>query len=136
MAQRWMQAKIAKIKRDGVIASRGPNAVWGKTERDAKPTAEPPHGWMVKLKVADAHRNKEPVTYGPFATEPEAKAFLRRSHLEGTIYQRGGKRVQVDTLDAATISAMVADHVAKLKAQRELSRATREALGRRTAWAR
>lgn len=142
MAARWMQSKMLKLKRDGMRDSRGPFDRFKDEPSEATtPRIRAGDGWYVQ--PAGTYRRGLPSALGPFATEVDANAFCKRGHItEYSLRQRVTvKRAEDLTIGrkakiTAECAVMAEEHRAKLQAQRDLSRATREALGKRTAWAR
>lgn len=73
MATSWMKAKMGKIKRDGMLQSRGPNKRFAKIEKDS-PTTATTKGWYV---VGEAAYRGAARTFGPFKTRSDARHYGR-----------------------------------------------------------
>lgn len=140
MATGWMQAKMHKLKRDGMRDSRGTFERFKDEPSKHVARIHPGDGWYVTPR--GNFKRGLPSTLGPFKTETEAREFCKRGHISD---YRLAERATVQRLDAPRVSkvetsammeAVRLEHEAHLAAQRELSRATREALGHRTAWSR
>lgn len=140
MATGWMQTKMHKLKRDGMRDSRGTFERFKDEPAKHIARIHPGDGWYVTPR--GNFKRGLPSTLGPFKTEVEAVAFCKRGHIADYALR---ERVTVKRSDAPLVSKAATsemmqrvrlEHEAHLAAQRELSRATREALGKRTAWAR
>lgn len=141
MAARWMESKLAKLKRDRMRDSRGTFERFKDEPSRHIARNHPGDGFYVTPK--GSCKRGLPGTIGPFATEAEARDFCRRGHISDydlrervTVKRSEDLRIERKNGDKAERDALVADHQRKLQAQRELSRAIREAQGHRTAWAR
>lgn len=140
MATGWMSTKMLKLKRDGMRDSRGTFERFKDEPAKHIARIHPGDGWYVTPR--GNFKRGLPSTLGPFKTETEAREFCRRGHIsdyslrERVTVKRSDVPARNDETRGRGLDYLVAEHAAKLAAQRELSRATREALGKRTAWSR
>lgn len=137
MAQRWMQAKTTKMKRDGIRDTRGCFERFKDNPSQHVARDPAPEGWMVLLSGERFQRGL-PRTYGPFATEDEARAFAKRSRCDAAIKPVGKAAPRPTPTgkipDGRGLDYLVAEHTAHLAAAKEQSRSRREALGKRTSF--
>ena len=139
MAARWMQSKMLKLKRDGMRDSRGPFERFKDEPCKTVARIHPGDGWYLTPKGEIPRGLAQ--SYGPFATPSEAVAFATRGKIRSyNLRERATVKRSAPPTSKAATSAMMEqvrlEHEAHLAAQRELSRATREALGKKTGWAR
>lgn len=80
MAARWMQAKIAKLKRDGMADTRGPYKPFKDKPSAFNPRPVTAAGWYVtgndKRTTCGTYRGAVR-KMGPFATKADALRFAR-----------------------------------------------------------
>ena len=138
MAARWMQAKVAKMKRDGMAATRGPFDRFKDEPRKVVMVQPRAAGWYVtgddKREACGTYRGA-PRSFGPFATQTEARRFGRAMFQADTFKtfqveppKREERKVRAAPL-GDDVMVMCADYRAKQEHRLEIAKATREALG-------
>lgn len=142
MATSWMAAKTAKIKRDGIAASRGICPTFSKTERDHLDPARINRSAGLYVVAMDKTPRGLPRSYGPFPDHASAETFGR-----GMVTPPGrGKRPMADDYRVEergvakpkpaplpeNLTILLDDYRGKQAAALELKKALREAQGKRT----
>lgn len=89
MATRWMEQKLAKMKRDGMRETRGPckRWDWDDTKQMPKPRTHRAPGWYaygVDKRGSFGNVRVLPRAVGPFGGEAEARAMARKMYASDT----------------------------------------------------
>ena len=92
--QRWMETKVAKMKRDGLVVARlhqGGNERWGgkrDQEIDLYPAPKVRRWYVSGRELGNKTPRGLPQSYGPFDTSSQAFKFGKALFAEDTIKTR------------------------------------------------
>lgn len=87
MATRWMEQKLAKMKRDGMADKRGAFGRWSEKEGAHSPRNTRAPGWYAygtDKRGSFGSIRVLPRAVGPFGSEAEARAMARKMYASDT----------------------------------------------------